>query len=363
MADAIRYVDPGSAGGNGTTTALTGANAAYASLNAAVDAEFVATPNLVTSDVRLVILCRGGAADGVQVSIPAFTTDATRYIDIGPDTGQGAAASGWQTGRYRLVQARTFDGIFTGAIPLFTRIHNLQIENTGSKVDQSMGFYITPAAGTDSLRIYGNRIRFTGAGTADSFCAGINLLGTAAYTVRWYRNIVETGGVAIRSAYNTSGKLFGANNTSINNTGGMYDCNSDHAEVRLYNEVAQCSVTRIATTLDFNSFGAPAINTRDYCLSEDASADDVAGTSNVISTAVAFEGEAGGDFRLAAGDTAARNTGTDLSGNAYIPHTLDLDGQTVSGTWDRGASELVAVASRPTRPLVVSAAVHRSTRW
>lgn len=81
----IRYVNTASpAGGNGTTNATGSgdANRAYASFQTALDTEYGVTPNLVTSDIILKIICEGTAADpgGWGYYLPNFTTDSTRYI-------------------------------------------------------------------------------------------------------------------------------------------------------------------------------------------------------------------------------------------------------------------------------------------
>jgi hypothetical protein len=60
---------------------------------------------------------------------------------------------------------------------------------------------------------------------------------------------------------------------------------------------------------------------------------------------VAFVDEDGDDFHLNASDTVAKNKGTDLSGDSYLPFSDDIDGQTRSGTWDIGADEYVAAGN------------------
>ncbi len=64
-----------------------------------------------------------------------------------------------------------------------------------------------------------------------------------------------------------------------------------------------------------------------------------------------FVDSTGNDFHLAAGDTAALNHGVDLSGDANLAFSDDIDGDTRSGTWDIGADEFVdgAPAAFPVR--------------
>jgi hypothetical protein len=56
------------------------------------------------------------------------------------------------------------------------------------------------------------------------------------------------------------------------------------------------------------------------------------------------------DFNLALNDAGAIDLGTDLSGDTYTPHTTDLGGQTISGTWDIGADERMGFTGVPPFP-------------
>ena len=86
MADIIRYTNPLSTGGNGTTTDLTGANAAYASLNAALVGE---AADLVTATSALRIKCFGNAEDTVAVVVPTgYTANSTYPIIVENATGE-----------------------------------------------------------------------------------------------------------------------------------------------------------------------------------------------------------------------------------------------------------------------------------
>ena len=63
---------------------------------------------------------------------------------------------------------------------------------------------------------------------------------------------------------------------------------------------------------------------------------------------MAFADTTAYDFHLHSSDTTAKDAGTDLSGT----FTDDIDGDTRSGTWDIGADESQASASRlgPLKP-------------
>lgn len=82
MATDVRYVATASAGGDGTTDALSGASAAYASM-ASLIANYP-NPDLVTAGDTLEILCFG-TVDASEPNFSGFTTDATHFITIKAD--------------------------------------------------------------------------------------------------------------------------------------------------------------------------------------------------------------------------------------------------------------------------------------
>jgi hypothetical protein len=76
--------------------------------------------------------------------------------------------------------------------------------------------------------------------------------------------------------------------------------------------------------------------------SNNASSDGTApGTNSRTNQTFTFVDAANKDYHLAAGDAGAKDYGTSLSGS----FTIDIDGETRSGTWDIGADEYVAAAA------------------
>jgi hypothetical protein len=65
------------------------------------------------------------------------------------------------------------------------------------------------------------------------------------------------------------------------------------------------------------------------------------GTHDKINQIFLYVTASGKDFHLANFDTAARDAGTDLSADANVPFSTDIDRQVrpVGGTWDIGADE------------------------
>lgn len=83
ITDRIRFLDTASVGGDGTTDATVGANAAYASLSVLESTERANGSNLVGSNERLRIFAVGVAADAIQVTFTdAWTLDADHDIQI-----------------------------------------------------------------------------------------------------------------------------------------------------------------------------------------------------------------------------------------------------------------------------------------
>lgn len=79
--------------------------------------------------------------------------------------------------------------------------------------------------------------------------------------------------------------------------------------------------------------------TQDHNVSSDATA---SGTGSKTSSTPTYVNTGTGDLHLGSSDTIAKDSGTDLSGDGNFAISIDIDGQTRSGTWDIGADEIVA---------------------
>ncbi len=144
MATITRYVDPNSTGGNGTTNALSGANAAYASLSAWNAAE---AQDLTAGGGNIMdVICSsvGGAADSTFVVVDGWTTDATHYIRIRVDSGSKHDGK-VNTAKYRLAGSKAFGYMFRSN-EQYVRVEGFQISNTHSAGDP---VYFEGAGGGD----------------------------------------------------------------------------------------------------------------------------------------------------------------------------------------------------------------------
>lgn len=327
-ANTVRYVDPDSAGGNGTTNALSGANAAYASLNLWEDAR-----DGVLSDVEEVVVGSNGeshTADTTIVEISGWTTSATNYIYIHPDassTHEGV----WDNTKYRLVGAGA-DGFYTLIVSArYVRIMGLQI---GINTTNGYGSVMINNYNTGSYFTLDSCI-VTKTGGAKIVYAGIRV-GDYPTQTRISNNLVYglstngTGNFYIGSNDNATNYALLYNNTSYGGTAGFITSGNKYAV--LTNNV---SVGSVGASYQAVTWGAAS----DYNVSSDTSAPGTTVATNKTDYATYFTNYSGGDFHLTG--TSASLLG--IGGNSLAgTFTNDFEGDTRSN-WDVGADEYVAV--------------------
>lgn len=361
MATIVRYVNTGSsAGGDGTTNATSGANRAYATLSAAETAlrqNLTGVGSLDVADpdgnftVALCINCTGTAADTTAVTFTnaSWVTDSTHKIMVRLEPGSAAAGPKWETGIYRLSAAPGYQvGTFSIGKALNLVLWNMQIECT-STLDNAprslqVGNFVV------GLDIVGGFFRSTStSGTWDQ-AFGANVSGAAGSTTR-IRNatFVAADGPALTTEnYAGTGTGIVYNCTVINRSTNVraaldltnWDQPSGHV-VRLKNLLIQSSAG-----VNYNVVGTPTEALT--ILTQDTSAP---GTGLDSKTAT-FVDSANWDYHLAAGDTVSKDVGTNLSGDANWPFSVDGDGVTRAGTWDVGADEYASSYSPPVLPFV-----------
>lgn len=338
-----RYVNTNStAGGNGTTNATTGANRAYALLRDALDAEFIAYPNLVTSDIILKVICAGGVDTSGTLpifEIPAFTTDETRYLHVVADTGSRATAV-WDINKYILTHTGgTSAVVFPNAIKV-SKWEGLQIENRSTNGVWSV--INANDVGQDSiLTVDGCYIRsISGSGNNN---VGINLNSTGGIrrALRVSNTIVHgdfATGIACNFAANGSSGSYYYNNTVFGNfinQGILLDNLGTGVTGSVKNNIVSGSGGNGSYFLDAGS-GQILTATN---ISSDATSPQT--TLRNINSRLFFVSTASGDFRITGG--AAVDAGTNLSTDPIYAFSTDINGTTrpVNGTWDIGAYEFV----------------------
>lgn len=334
-----RYVDAAStAGGDGTTTATSGANRAFASLNEALTA--LQSTDWVGTNQRPVIVCGGSTADTVTAS-PSSTwlgkLSPACYISI---VGNQPSSLAVDTTKYRLTHtdAGCFGGLTNLCYVRISFIHGL----------------ITVGAGATGIANYAIINPGTNPGNIDvrldscrSECVSMSASRTSQVHGFW----VDTGGTTgnkvtltncVAAGFVGAGathKGFTAT-TSASSDVAWYNCtayncgrgfSSEHASqfpIAVNDVAASCADGYTGSFRTGSSHNASDI------------AADAPGTGPVTGTPTFVS--APSDLHLASGDTVCKDAGADLSADSRFAFSTDGDGVARTGTWDIGADEYVA---------------------
>jgi len=345
-AEVTRYVNTASSGGNGTTNAEAGTNAAYVSLTAWDAAEVTDLVTDTDTHIVLTTVGSGSAAETSQVAITsAWTTNATYFITVkaGPSDRHDGT---WDAAKYRIEVSDATSGAM---VPnrAYMVIDGLQVLNThgsptggSSAIKLPSGTNITVKnsilrGGRYTLRLEGD------AGGGDQGIVRNNLI---------YEG--STGGLA---AIDTEG-LIVDNNTFYGAVAygilAYYNTAPASTEPVLTNNLA-----RGATSAVYGSGGSGGYDAAsDFNSASDATATALNATatsgtpwnSSSQNDSDYFTSAGGSDFTLIA-NSKAQNVGTDLSGR----FTTDAVGTTRSSEgdgWDLGFYEIVEVGAGGASP-------------
>jgi hypothetical protein len=287
--------------------------------------------DLVTADQIAVAKCRatGGTADTTAVTINGWTTDATRYIKIWTDPTESYRHNGkWNTGKYRL------DMTTADTQPLMINVGHVKIDglqmrsNNRSQIDWTQ----VPSGVSSTLWVSNSIMR---PNPANEYGAGITIYSANAnYAYIWNNIIYDNTG--------TSGKGILSNSLSVNLTMYAYNNTIQNCTLGLSREAGTfIAKNNIVKGSGNTNAYVGTFTTSDYNATDGTDTGD-GGAHSRISQTFTFADEANDDFHLASNDAGARNYGTDLSGDTYLPFSDDIDGQTRSAPWDIGADEYVA---------------------
>jgi hypothetical protein len=322
VADTTRYVNTAStAGGDGTTNAISGANRAYASLNEWEAAE----QSVINAGDRHIVYCEGASADTTQTTIDGWTvTDAESLRIIGNNhTGR------WETAAYRLVLAQTGG---TGVIDVLednVYVENIQAHNTTTTASANSSVYVLRGAGTYGIESCIFRGSGTGSGADQRACIDTDSI-TTNVTVNIYNNVCydsRRGHYKIGGATNANYNFY--NNTLVDN----YGTNMGLSTANVANIVNSCLDNGGNT--DYSVGGVTTLATSNNVTS-DATSPDGASYQNKTFT---FVDKSNGDLHLASSDTGAMGNGVGPGSDANVPAS-DIDNDVRSGsTCDCGADE------------------------
>lgn len=340
-----RYVNPGSSGGDGTTPALSGTDAAYASLNAWSTAR---ARNLVTADeIEEVVCATSGAADTV---VPVYiepsdgwVTDATRYIKIRADNTHRAGTQ-WDNNKYRL-SSTTGGNILNISVP-YTQISGLQLSHL-SIGDAHDGVFVSGGNHkADGLLIRGANdatyrnlaFRIDGPNTYVWNCIVVDWLGT------------NSAGF---NRFGGSGGAYFYNCTAVNCSIGFSEPDDDYDGI--YKNCLASGCSQYGFLADWSWSGSDSNN---------ASSDATAPGTN-SRTGQTFGFVAADDYALTSTDGGARDFGVADPGSGLFSD--DILGTARGASWDIGAHEYVEAGSEYDsipipEPLPGALGVYRSIR-
>ena len=300
LSERVRYVNTASSGGDGTTNGTSGSTAAYSTLSAALTGE---AANLVADNVVLVINVSGASPDTTAVAIDTstgYTTSPDNYILVKTNAALSNSVHGNTYGagyRHEIV-----DGTSRG----------FDIKNDIDIVIDGLSFSKDSSSTTDSAIRTQNNVNGQKVTIKNSIikCTGSNgnaiELADAEADHTIYNNMIYDCGAGIRIT--KTGTNLVANNTITSNDTGV--------------------ISNTGTTLTNNILQG---NTA-------ATSGTSAATTTNASSGVTFENAASDDYRLASGDTGAKDQGTDLG--STLGESIDYIRNSRSGTWDIGAHEL-----------------------
>jgi hypothetical protein len=340
------------------------------------------------------------SADTAAVTINGWTTDANHYIKI--YTTDTARHNGtWDETKYRL----EIGGHAINAIENFVRIEGLQVQVTRSDAAR-YGLYANNAAG--EVRFSHNIIRGVLSGTATD-CAGVYVNGGGGLVFKVWNNVIYdfvNGGNSNYGIYGfdaetsywhnntiidcyvgldrTAGTVVAKNNLVASTTtdfSGTFDSTSSHnvttstpaasnafgatwstgtADTNTENKLVNSGAT---FETDGVQVGSIVKNTTDttygyvtavdgetsLSLAADTFPDGNEGYAvykNMYGDGMIFvQGKDGADLHLNNSDTVAKDKGVDLSADANLAITDDIDGDSRTAPFDVGADEIEAVVS------------------
>jgi hypothetical protein len=311
MAEIKRYICTASTGGDGTTTNLTGATAAYATLEACMAAS---EQDLTDS---------GGDTFVAEIFGDCSTDDTTKCLVDGA----------WVTSSTCTITIKTVGDARHAGI-----YNNSKYLNTGTE-DQ---LYIQENYVTvDGLQFFAdwNRYRSIRIGASNvtvKNCifksAGPSCITTSSSS--YIFNCIMFGtettySNGVYQAWNSSGTVYIYSCTAYNLKNGYID--ELGSSVQIKNSIAVSCTACYSGTFK---------NTSTHNIASDTTTPEFG--TYYDSKTITFVDAANGDFHLASTESDAINMGTDTSGeSAPLNFNTDIDGTTRSGTWDIGADEYV----------------------
>jgi hypothetical protein len=283
-----------------------------------------------------VATCRttNGAADTTPVNITGWTTSPTNYIKIWTNPTENYRHAGkWDDTKYRLeVSSGSQYGTGIYSAVSNVRIDGLQVKLTTSAI-QNFGIYFNVSGG--EVQLSDNIVRGVLSSGADIDIGILFWHGSAtSATYKVWNNIIYD--FVLNGAGNNlgmdvdNGTAYAYNNTVANCAVGLNRDPTNSPVFIAKNNIFQGTVWGYSGTFDASS---------DYNISNFASDAPSPSYRSGLATTVTFIDSANKDFHLAFTDTGAKGYGTNLSQDANLAFSQDIDGQSRTGNWDIGADQ------------------------
>jgi hypothetical protein len=295
----------------------------YASLVAAEAGE---QGDLVALDRQLDIECYD-KVETLNITIDGSTTDATRFIKVvGATTARHNGIYG--SVGYRLETNSTAINIQDN----WTEIDGIQIKSTRAVAGSVFGISISLTSNT-TIKVSNCIIQCNPSGGATITAINLN---QATTTLKAFNNIIFgtniSGSIGITSQFSTN--VYSYNNTLVGLGIGLNRTSGNHiAKNNLCGGCTAAASGTFADGTDYNVTDGAAIG---YTVTGGGN------THDRLSQTFSFVDAVNKDWHLTGSDAGARGYGVDLSADANLSFTTDIDGQTRSGAWDIGADQYVA---------------------
>jgi hypothetical protein len=337
-----RYVNTASSGGDGTTNATSGANAAYASLSAFEAAE---DTDLDTANNNIIVNCSGTTADTTAVTFAGWTTSATDDITINGNNPGGVFSASY----YRLETANatciTINGVGDGTKHI--NFNQLQLNPSRSTGGNASGINIDSLPNATAEFNFTRCIVYGGSNTNNggyAFYLGGNVGGCTATF-----NIIN----CIGYGFDRDGMVGGlvASNFSGNTINVVNSVSCDNAYYSIDNIAGTMTMTNCAVFN--NADDTRGTITITYCAGDDAEFDSGTGNIGLDNSSTSwnanFTNYGSGDFSVKDINADIYDAGTDLS----VYFTTDITGGTRT-TWDIGAFEFQTAVASTSQVIMVS---------
>lgn len=339
MATVTRYVNPSSSGGNGTTTALSGANAAYASLNAAITSEKTAFNG--GSDAYKIV-CAGGA-DGTLVGTIDWSTTVTKTLLITTDDVNGNKHDGTYNSGYYLNIDTSDNGDCFNIAADYVTIEGIEIDFNNYGTNK---FAISIATGTTNFLLK-DCLLHQDSKTVGGLTGIGNVIGNETYEITC-ENCVFDGfsktGARIKGSTGFPGITATFTNCVFANcgkagdseSGGIWTTWNNYGSYSL--TINNCVAVTTTNGSDYDVNGSATVSGANNFASDTSGV----GTSPTNSIVVAnnFTNAAAGDFTVV-------NSSADIyeGGSSGTATSADIIGTTRKATPDAGAFELAAAGT------------------